>query len=976
MLVGGHWILTVFAVLMLVAGMLHSGAAGAGERPATVSAAAAPAASTPRIALYYGAEPPLDTLRAFDVVVVDPDHGVDPDRYRRDNDGRSALYAYVSLGELDPRRAVARDWPASMLLGENPKWGSRRVDTAHPDWPALFVDRVIAPLWAKGFRGFFLDTIDAYHATAGDAGVRAARGDGVVRALSLLKSRFPQARLIANRGFELLPRIHALIDVIAAESLFGRWDQGTRRYGEVPQADRAWLLARFAQARAYGVGTLAIDYADPSDRARQVRIAGQILETGAMPWVTDGALGSVGTGSIRIAPRTVLVVHNGTQGGDEQFSSAHELLAMPLNYLGYRVELLDAKRRTLPGGDLGGRYAAIVGVFEEDLGNQAAGWIALLARARAEAVPIAIFNDFGAATGDGLDRVLGIRSPDRSPLAPIEVAGERRPLTGFEVPVLADGATAGVLVAGDAEPIVRLRDARGDESVGAAFTPWGGFALRPFTWTTRGSLWVIDPIAFLRRALARPDAPPVPDVTTETGRRMLMVHIDGDGFASRAEIPGSPYAAEVMLRDFIARYPVPHTVSVIEGEIAPHGLHPAASPTLERIARDIFRLGHVEIATHTYSHPFYWNDLFRVAAEDDAPAAAPGEDPHERGRKLHLPLPGYRFSLDREIAGSARYIDERLAPPGKRTTVLLWSGDCVPPAAAIGAAERAGLLNMNGGDTVVTRATPGLARVAPMSLRKDGLLQIHAPNQNENVYTNNWTGPFYGFERVIETYEMTERPLRLKPIDIYYHTYAASKASSIRALDAVYRHALSKPVTPIFASAYIRKVQDFERIVFSRPVDGASGEDTWLIRTGGDLRTVRLPEADVARIDWGRSVGVAGYAKGSDGAYLHLSAPDARLVLAPASQPLRVPIVESANGRVDAFARAGASASFRFSSHVPGEFRLLHAASCRVRVDGRPLAPASVSDAAFTGAPEGHRLYRYNPSHAHGAAGNLVSIDC
>lgn len=48
------------------------------------------------------------------------------------------------------------------------------------------------------------------------------------------------------------------------------------------------------------------------------------------------------------------------------------------------------------------------------------------------------------------------------------------------------------------------------------------------------SRWAIDPPSFLQRALALPPMP-VPDATTENGRRLFFAHIDGDGFASRAE---------------------------------------------------------------------------------------------------------------------------------------------------------------------------------------------------------------------------------------------------------------------------------------------------------------------------------------------------------------------------------------------------------------------------------------------------------
>src|SRR2546427_737140 len=103
---------------------------------------------------------------------------------------------------------------------------------------------------------------------------------------------------------------------------------------------------------------------------------------------------------------------------------------------------------------------------------------------------------------------------------------------------------------------------------------------------------------------------------------------------------------------------------------------------------------------------------------------------------------------------------------------------------------------MNGGDTAITRSNPSLTEVRSWGLRKGGHLQIYAPVTNENIYTNLWHGPFYGFERVIETFEMTEAPRRLKAVDIYYHSYSASKQASIKALHRIYQWALAQRLNP------------------------------------------------------------------------------------------------------------------------------------------------------------------------------------
>ena len=71
-----------------------------------------------------------------------------------------------------------------------------------------------------------------------------------------------------------------------------------------------------------------------------------------------------------------------------------------------------------------------------------------------------------------------------------------------------------------------------------------------------------------------------------------------------------------------------------------------------------------------------------------------------------LDIPGYTYSLEREIDGSVAYIDGRLAPAGKTTRVLLWSGDALPPEEAIARADALAVENLNGDNA----EEPGPAR--------------------------------------------------------------------------------------------------------------------------------------------------------------------------------------------------------------------------------------------------------------------------
>jgi hypothetical protein len=353
-------------------------------------------------------------------------------------------------------------------------------------------------------------------------------------------------------------------------------------------------------------------------------------------------------------------------------------------------------------------------------------------------------------------------------------------------------------------------------------------------------------------------------------------------------------------------------VSIIEGEISARGLFPGQSPALEALARRIFALPHVEIASHSLSHPFRWQALARGGRNDEY--------------DYSLKLPGYSYDPRAEIGGSVRYIDERLAPAGKKTRVFLWTGDCNPDELPLEEAARAGVLNMNGGDTLITRADPTLTLVSPQGIPRGRHYQVYAPNQNENVYTALWRGPYYGYEKAIETFEMTESPRRLKPVNIYYHVYSATKTASLAALNKVYAWAAAQPLHPVYASEYIQRALDFRRAVIARTADG------WRARGLGSIRTLRAPAA--LGVPEGQ---VAGHAEHGGQSYAILAADNAELRYATAAAPQGR--LSDANARVTAFERRGEVARLSLAGHVPIEFRVAGGRRCNARLAGRALSP-------------------------------------
>lgn len=931
---GGLLLVGLFLLLLLLA---------PAARAADSSAATAPA-PTPAVAFFYGEAPPWEALQAFDIAVIEPDHVPETETETLPALAQTRIAAYVSLGEVQPSRSYARDLPAAWLKGKNRAWGSHIIDQSVPEWPAFFVERIVTPLWNKGYRSFFLDTLDSYQQIARTPEQRAAQEAGMIAAIGLLKQRYPAAQLIFNRGFEILDRTHDQAAMVVAESLFEGFDATSGRYRAVPEQDRQWLQGQLQRVREeYRLPVVVIDYVPAAQRERARDTAKKILAEGYIPWVATGDLATLGVGSIEVMPRKVLLIH-GPLANEFALrqSDVVRLASMPLNYLGYATEYADPAH--LPTQPLAGRYAGVV-VWMDDItetkdATVLASW---LKRRVEEGVPFSLVGRINPLLETPLAATLGF---ERSALMPAPAAVEivtRDAMIGFEYQPLPQPFIFYPLSVRSAKPLLTLAMGQARQTA-AAVTPWGGYVLTPYasvTLANEGDIrWVIDPFAFFRASLRLPEMP-VPDVTTESGRRLLMVHMDGDGFVSRTELPGNPYAGEVVRDRVVRKYPVPMTISVIEAELSPQGLYPKLSPQLEPVARDIFRAANVEIASHSYSHPFNWRK-----------AGMAGEDGEGEGG-YNLAIPGYRFDLQREIEGSIRYIENRLAPPGKKVRMFLWTGDCIPGREALEWTQKLGVLNMNGGDTTTTRSHRTMTEVEGLGVARQGLFQVFAPNQNENVYTHDWTGPFYGFERLLETFELTESPRRLKPMNIYFHTYITTKRAGMQSLDKVFNYALKQESTPVFASEYARKVLDFRQVAVARTATG------WRVRGMDQLHTLRLP-ATLGVPDLLHSTGIAGWrARAPQGEvapyrYLHVASPTGAAELQlqqPAPESLATLNLVSANGRIlDSQYRKtadGIEARWTLAAHVPLEFTLAQEAGCRVRLAGRFLIPVRRDGALF-----------------------------
>lgn len=869
----------------------------------------------PSVAFWYAAQPPLPELVQFDWVVLEPAHATPPDLIFLSEQGATP-FAYLSVGELDRYQSELEPELAegASTAVRNDAWDSQVMDLASPVWRDYLL-RQAAGLQQAGYQGLFLDTLDSF--TLLPAEVQPIQRKALASLLRELHERHPQLKLFFNRGFEVLPELGGVADAVAVESIHAGWDPSTGEFRSVPDSDRLWLEGQLAPLRESGVPIVAIDYLPPQRREDARALARQLSAEGYVPYVTTPELDYLGVGSIEVQPRRIALLFDPREG-EKTRNAGHRTLGGLLEHLGYRVDYL-AVDTELPETPMAGLYAGVVTWMTSGPPADPQGFNAWLMRRFDEGVPVVFMGGLPLENAALLRRI-GLRRSDSERIRPGGRIIEHDPalLGEFEAPLTA--RTRGLLPLSlrDASARAALTVADGD---GLRYNPvvvgdWGGIALAPYVQEegSEGARWILDPFAFLTQALRLPPLP-APDVTTENGRRIATVHIDGDGFPSRAEVPGTPYAGQHVLDAFIRPYPLLTSVSVIEGEIGPRGAYPFLSPELEPIARRIFAHEKVEVATHTYSHPFFWQ-----------PEAVSQREGFEAAYGLNMSLPGYdKLDFKREIVGSRDYINARLTTPDKPVKMVFWSGDALPDAETIALAYEAGLLNVNGGATRLTHAEPSLTGLYPLLRPTAGGLQIYAPIINENVYTNLWQGPFYGFRGVIDTFELTDSPRRLRGLHLYYHFYSGTKQASIRVMRDIYRHMLDQQPLSLFMSDYLLRVQGLYQASLAKRSDGS-----WQVRSLSGLRTLRLDPA-LGWPDLQASSGIAGVREVPQGRYVHLSGQEAVLHLRPDRDP--GPALEEANIPLTHWEYLGSKeVRFGFAGEFALQFSVRSATPCRVEL--------------------------------------------
>jgi cysteinyl-tRNA synthetase, unknown class len=180
---------------------------------------------------------------------------------------RRLVIAYFSVGEAENYRYYWKpEWnraKPSWVGKENKQWGGNfLVQYWDPTWqniimggPKSFADQVIN----SGFDGFYIDRVDAYYYYGDTNDKRAQMADFIIKLANYIRSKKPDALILAQNAEELLDRQAYVkaIDGIAKEDLI----YGISHTEKInPAGDIAHSSKLLSSAKTAGKAIFVIEY--------------------------------------------------------------------------------------------------------------------------------------------------------------------------------------------------------------------------------------------------------------------------------------------------------------------------------------------------------------------------------------------------------------------------------------------------------------------------------------------------------------------------------------------------------------------------------------------------------------------------------------------------------------------------------------------------------------------------------------------
>jgi len=236
---------------------------------------------------YYDVKVPVGQFSDYDLIVFDAKHYVDFTSLKP----KTTVLAYISLGEINAYSDyVAELQGTNAIVKKNPNWPAFIMDVRHPRWRQIILEEQIPDLIAKGFDGIMIDTADSALAldNASDKryyGMTAA----CVSLIREIHEKYPDLKIMLNRGFPLLHEVGDIIDYTLAESVMTTYDAHNNKHRVTKPSEHMpiYETLRLAQARNPRLKIYTLDYWNMNDVKGVQFIYQEQRKRGFIPHVTS-----------------------------------------------------------------------------------------------------------------------------------------------------------------------------------------------------------------------------------------------------------------------------------------------------------------------------------------------------------------------------------------------------------------------------------------------------------------------------------------------------------------------------------------------------------------------------------------------------------------------------------------------------------------------------------------------------------------
>lgn len=759
-------------------------------------------------------------LSAFDLCILRVDAQVDLEAAHALGHKALARVPLLEVPAVSAAAALAKELGVPLL--ETEVAGLVRLDATHPRWVHVVVHELVETAAERGFDGVVLADLE----TLSQDAERAA----VLRLLPLLKSAYPDKKLFVEEGFLLLPEARRHLDgmVFFEEQAAKSSPESILR-----------LERRIQGASRMGVTPYVVGFEDPEKPSDIAARTARIRQLGGVPFFTTPELKGANLGPLQEVSRRVLVLHSGPAA--ETYSA--QVLHGCLEWLGYEVVYRDAGQPEA-GAGMPGHHGFSAVILDQTLALSAERQHALAELVTAVAqrkVPLLITGLPWQQPQDWnrVSQSLGLAGSGRelpSPLSKTRFEQLRNDWLmnpGAVAPRTSGLRDLRVTAVEGVESLLSLKS-EGAEYTQVALTPWGGLWLDPLALEAGPQ---IHPLPFLEKMLSKGALAPVMDTTSLDGRRLLVTHVDSEGFAETSDLPGMPLAAEAMLEKVVSRYALPMTVAVSEADVRgwTPGTDPRQALRFQEAARRLFALPNVEPASATLSRPQGWKGAEATAGSLNASAQNPAS------------------TLEREVGGSLAFLHRQLLGRGGRMHVLSWPRESLPSAEAVAFTRRVGVESLMQQNRFLMAG-----RTQALPVRGWG-----AGDQFSTVLQELRAGQELDAETFIADARRAGEQRWLAPVQVNLRFADAASASRLSQVEKILDWCASQPFQALTVGEYARLMRDAAHTRIFQ-----TSADRWVVVNEGLARTLRLPAA-AGVPDLARCTGVSGFTRQGDQLYIH-----------------------------------------------------------------------------------------------------------